>query len=130
MTVQATTQALTTQAQIVAWTCFIAGLVLLLSGVAIGLYLTFVRTKEEAQKKAEEAKAKIEELKQAAASAAGGMEAADATNTAEEAKSIVDQFAGIVSSLPENMRFPGLLILVGTLLMSVATVQFGGVSFF
>jgi hypothetical protein len=114
----------------VAWTCFIAGLVLLLSGVAIGLYLTFVRTKEEAQKKAEEAKAKIEELKQAAASAAGGMEAADATNTAEEAKSIVDQFAGIVSSLPENMRFPGLLILVGTLLMSVATVQFGGVSFF
>jgi hypothetical protein len=123
-------QELSTQAEIVAWACFIAGLVLLASGVAIGLYLTFVRTKEEAKNKAEEAKDRIDELKQAAASAPAGMEAGEATDKAEEAKSVVDEFAGLISSLPETMRFPGLLILVGTLLMSVATVQFGGVSFF
>jgi hypothetical protein len=35
---------------------------------------------------------------------------------------------GIVAALPENLRFAGLLVLVGTVLMGVATIQFGGVS--
>ena len=45
-------------------------------------------------------------------------------------KSALDEVSGIVAALPENLRFAGLLILVGAALMSVATVQFGGHSIF
>ncbi|HET9287130.1 MAG TPA: hypothetical protein VFO26_06185 [Gaiella sp.] len=48
----------------------------------------------------------------------------------EAASSALEQVQGIVAALPENLRFAGLLILVGAVLMGVATVQFGDVSLF
>ena len=48
----------------------------------------------------------------------------------EAAKSALEQVGSIVASLPENLRFAGLLVLVGAVLMSVATIQFGGTSLF
>jgi len=60
--------------------------------------------------------------------------AADSTLVAstltESASSTLKELSGIVGALPERTRFAGLLILVGTLLISVATIQFGGTSLF
>jgi hypothetical protein len=56
--------------------------------------------------------------------------AADADTSAGAAKSALDQMSGIVGALPENLRFAGMLALVGTVLVSVATVQFGGTFLF
>jgi len=50
--------------------------------------------------------------------------------SADAAKSALEQVQGIVGALPENLRFAGLLVLIGTLLISVATVQFGHISLF
>jgi hypothetical protein len=126
---------MSTQAQIVAWTCFVVGTVLLLVGVVIGFYVTFKTTGEHMKTKVDEAKQKIEELKTTAVSAARADSAdepaaAAAASTAEAAKSTLEQLQGIIAALPEATRFPGLLILVGAVLMSVATVQFGGHSLF
>jgi hypothetical protein len=104
-------------AEIVAWSCFFVGVVLLFAGVVIGLYLTFWRKTQEVKQKVEEAKSKVEELKQTAMS--GSMKATDegaaasAQRTAAEAKSTLEEIGGIVGALPENLRFAGLLILVG-----------------
>jgi len=126
---------MSTQAQIVAWTCFVVGTVLLFVGVIIGFYVTFKKAGEHVQTKVDEAKQRIEELKTAAVSAAQADSpsqpaAAAAASTAEAAQSTLEELQGIIAALPEAMRFPGLLILVGTVLMSVATVQFGGHSLF
>lgn len=66
-----------------------------------------------------------------------GFESTAAAGTAQEAsasaaaaKSAIEQVQGIVGSLPVNVRFAGLLVLVGAVLMSVATIEFGGVSLF
>jgi hypothetical protein len=37
---------------------------------------------------------------------------------------------GSLPPLPENLRFSGMLVLVGAVLISIATIQFGGVSLF
>jgi predicted histidine transporter YuiF (NhaC family) len=126
---------MSTQAEIVAWTCFVVGTVLLLVGVIIGFYVTFKKAGEHAQKKVDEAKQRIEELRMTAVSAARADNASEpaaaaAASTAAAAKSTLEELQGIIAALPEAMRFPGLLILVGTVLMSVATVQFGGHSLF
>jgi hypothetical protein len=126
---------MSTQAQIVAWTCFVVGTVLLLVGVALGFYVTFKKTGEHVQAKVDEAKQKIDELKTTAVSSARADSASEpaaaaAASTAEAAKSTLEEVQGIIAALPEATRFPGLLILVGTVLMSVATVQFGGHSLF
>jgi hypothetical protein len=122
-------------AEIVAWSCFFVGVALLFAGVAIGLGLTFWRKTQDVKQKVEEAKDQIEELKETAMS--GSMKAtvdegaaASAQTKAAEAKSTLEEIGGIVGALPENLRFAGLLVLVGTVLMSVATVQFGGHSLF
>jgi hypothetical protein len=52
--------ALSGSAKAVAWICFIVGIVLLLAGVLIGLWVTF---KTPATKAADEAKKKIEDAK-------------------------------------------------------------------
>ena len=122
-------------AEIVAWSCFFVGVGLLSAGVAIGLGLTFGRKVQDVRRKVEEAKDKIEELKVTAMSGslkatADEGAAATAQSKAAEAKSTLEEIGGIVGALPENLRFAGLLILVGTVLMSVATVQFGGHSLF
>jgi predicted histidine transporter YuiF (NhaC family) len=126
---------MSTQAEIVAWTCFVVGTVLLLVGVVIGFYVTFRNTRAQIQTKVEEAKQRIEELKTTALSAARADSASEpaaaaAASTAEAAKGTLEQLQGIIAALPEATRFPALLILVGTALMSVATVQFGGHSLF
>jgi hypothetical protein len=129
---------LTGNAEVVAWICFVSGLVLLVSGVVIGLFLTFTKTKrsaEDVKKKVEDAKEKIDALQESAVSGSLRAEADQgtanqATAQAAVAKSALDEISGIISSLPENLRFAGLLALVGVALMSVATVQFGGHSIF
>jgi hypothetical protein len=139
-----------TQAQVVGWTCFVVGVALLVAGVVLGFAVSFRqarRSADEARKKLDEATAKLEEARghilrtsSAVASAdlegvgdstAEATEAVGAAGTStEQAKSALEQVQGILAALPENLRFAGLLILVGTVLMSVATVQFGGVSLF
>jgi hypothetical protein len=121
-------------AEIVAWTCFVVGIVLLTAGVVMGLALTFWKHRQDVTKKVEEAKAKVDELKATAMSqtraTAGEAPAATAEAQAAAAKGTLEEIGSIVGALPENLRFAGLLVLVGTVLMSVATVQFGGQSLF
>jgi Tfp pilus assembly protein PilO len=122
-------------AEIVAWTCFVVGIVLLLAGVLIGLALTFRKATKEVQEKMRVLRGKVDELKDTAINgslkASADEQAASAAETkAAEVKSTLDEVSGIVGALPENLRFAGLLALVGTALMGVATVQFGGHSLF
>ena len=129
-------------AETVAWVCFILGAVVVLVGLYLGIVAAPQKAGEETKKKLEEAKAKMEEttahLERATARGRGddaaAAEAADATETAkettEQAKSLLDGIGEAVGSLPEHQRFPGLLVLVGTALMGVATIQFGGTSIF
>lgn len=139
-----------TQAEFVAWTCFVVGIALLGVGVFLGLRLSAHGVQEkaaEAKAKADEAHASLAEARShieetSAAVAGSGLEGVGAsTEAATEAvaaagastaaaTSALEQVQGIVGALPENLRFAGLLILVGTVLMGVATVQFGGVSLF
>ena len=134
------------QADGVAWACFGVGLLVLLAGVIVGLRTSLVHAPADASTKLDEVKTKLEETKghiENATSAVGsstlesGAAAAEATASAqaagasaEAAKSALEQLQGIVGSLPENLRFAGLLVLIGTALMSVATIQFGGVPLF
>ncbi len=60
-----------------------------------------------------------------AASSAAGAAASNDT-----AKTKLEQIESLIGSLPEELRFAGFLILVGTVLMGVATIQFGGTSLF
>ncbi len=139
-----------TQADVVAWLCFGIGTAVLTVGVALGT----ARSLRHAPAKTEEASAKLDEararldaatvhiaastsavatadLESFDASAADASTAAQAAGASvEEAKSALEQAQSIIAALPENLRFAGLLILVGAILMGVATVEFGGVSLF
>ena len=53
-------------AAIVAWTCFVVGIVLLFAGVVIGLALTFRKTTKEVQEKLKLLRGKVDELKDTA----------------------------------------------------------------
>jgi hypothetical protein len=132
------TLALVTNKEAVTWICFGVGLVLVIGGSILGLTLSLRAAPSAASEKIDEAKGKIEEARATMATAAQpGLESTAAASTAEaavssaeEAKSALEQVEGIVASLPENLRFSGMLVLVGVVLMSVATIQFGGVSLF
>jgi FtsZ-interacting cell division protein ZipA len=133
------------QGDAVAWICFVTGLVILVLGVVIGLWTSFTRASrkaDEAMAKLDEAKAKIGEakahievttsavvnsdLESFNAAAPNATEAVQAAGeSTAEAGTALEQVQGIVGSLPENLRFAGLLVLVGTALMGVATIQFG-----
>jgi hypothetical protein len=131
----AATTSLTGDAKAVAWVCFGLGIVLVVVGVVIGLYLSFTKTKKDVEKKVEEAAQHIDNAKQAAltgSSFEGVNQAAagQASQESEAAKGALEEISSIIGSLPEHLRFAGLLILVGVVLMSVATVQFGGHSIF
>jgi hypothetical protein len=129
-----------TSAQIVAWICFGLGVVILLTGVRIGLGLSFAKTNKglsakDAKAKVEDASTKVQALKTQAMTAAlsptSDSSAADAASSGANAvKGTLEDISNILSALPENLRFAGLLVLIGTILMSVATVQFGGHSLF
>jgi hypothetical protein len=138
------------QADFVAWTCFLVGIVLVAIGVLLGLRLSASGIGE----KAAEAKAKAAAAQRSLAEAHGHIEqtsaalagsnlegvgasteaateaVAAAGASTEAASTALQQVQGIVAALPENLRFAGLLIVVGTVLMGVATVQFGKVSLF
>jgi hypothetical protein len=133
----------------VRWTCFVVGIIVLFGGVALGLSTSLRRAPgktRDAHAKLDEATARIAEAKvqieTARSAVVSGPEpsrvsAAEATTAADEAgasmeaaKTALEQAQGIVGALPENLRFAGLLVLVGTVLMGIATIQFGGVSLF
>jgi flagellar basal body-associated protein FliL len=143
------TEAITGARAVVAVICLIVGIVVLLAGVGIGLFLSFRQAAPPAQ--LDQAKQELDKAEQhvvtARAEIAGlgsrGLEAGGAPDTSkaaaatasaaastEAAKSAIEQIQGAIASLPENLRFAGLLVLVGAVLMSVATVQFGGTSLF
>lgn len=121
------------------WACFVIGAILLLAGAALGVYLGAkepdAKTKEDIKKKADQAKTQIEQLTQQAVKAANtdAKDTAAATESKEKgdaAASTVKDLEGLLKALPERLRFAGFLIIFGALLMSVATVQFGGHSIF
>jgi disulfide bond formation protein DsbB len=122
----------------IGWFCFVVGLIVMFVGIAIGIYLSLSKSTKDAEdvkKKVDEAKKQVDALQASAVSssltAAPNQEAADQAQTqAAAAKSTLDEISSIIGSLPENLRFAGLLVLVGVALMSVATVQFGGQSIF
>ena len=122
-------------AEVVAWICFVLGAIVLLAGIYIGVRTAPAKAAEETKRKIEEAKANIAETQAALEAASSGAEsaplaAASAKETAEAAKSALEQVGGMVGSLPEHQRFPGMLVLMGAVLMSVGTIQFGGTSIF
>jgi hypothetical protein len=125
-----------TSAEIVAWACFVLGIVILLAGVGIGILLSVGKTSKgvsaaDAGAKVKAAAAQVDALKSTAVAGANNPStdpeaAAAVSKQAAATQSVLEQIGGIVGSLPENLRFAGLLVLVGAALMSVATVQFGG----
>lgn len=139
-----------TQADVVGWLCFVAGILVLAGGVAIGLSISRMQAgggAKAAKTKLEEARSNIADAKRhiertasevsqpamesAGIDASGATEAAKAAgDSTDAAGTALEQVEGIVASLPENLRFAGLLVLVGTVLMGVAVIQFGGVSLF
>jgi uncharacterized protein HemX len=138
---------LSTSAKAVSWTCFGLGIALVVAGVVYGFVVIFWKQPQKAKQKAEqnanEAKATIDALanKGLVAAKTKGVSVdavGDIQQTRDEAKAKVDEakdtvlgdIGSIIGSLPEALRFPGLMILVGTVLMSVAAVQFGGHSIF
>jgi hypothetical protein len=122
--------------EVVAWICFGVGVVILTAGVVIGLVLSFKETPKgvtakDAKAKVEEALTKVQELKTSAVAnantaAVDQAAAADADKKGNAAESALEQIGSILGSLPENLRFSGLLVLIGAVLMSVGTIQFGG----
>lgn len=125
-------------AELVAWLCFGLGAIVLLVGLYLGMKKAPEKAEEENKQKIEEAKAKLDEttsqLRAATSRNLAGGDAAGAAETAtakaEEAKSALEQVGSIVGSLPEHQRFPGMLVLVGAVLMGVGTIQFGGTAIF
>lgn len=133
-------------AQAEAWICLAVGVGLVVAGVVAG-FMTKAATTGAAKQKISDAHKQLDDAKQQADKATQlvqqegvgdpatvGAAAKSATKAAsastDKAKSALDQAASIISSLPENIRFPGMLVLLGTILMSVATIQFGGTSIF
>jgi hypothetical protein len=131
----------------VAVVCLVLGVALIVTGAAHGVAVSRRESKvaqvtgelEEAERRFHATRDRLESMQ------AGGLEsvgdlagassqlhlaAAEAESAAGAAKSAVEQISGVVGALPENLRFSGLLLLVGTVLVSVATIQFGGTSLF
>lgn len=120
------------------------GILVLGAGVFTGLRTSLSEAPGKAKDKLDEASQKIAEAKEhidrtteameggmAAAVSAEARSAGEAAGTsADAAKSAIEQVEGIVGALPENLRFAGVLVLVGTVLIGVATIQFGGTSLF
>jgi hypothetical protein len=134
----------------VAGTCFVVGVALIGVGGVLGFQISKKELDShasaklaEASKQLDTAHARIRDTRQevenlqggnleGVQSAAAGVRtaAADAESSASAAKSALEQVSGIVGALPENLRFSAVLMLVGMVLVSVATTQFGGTSLF
>jgi hypothetical protein len=132
------------QADAVGWVCLVIGTLVLGAGVFTGLRTSLTEAPGKAKDKLDEASQKIDEAKEhidrTTEAMEGGLETAVAAEaksagqaagtSADAAKSAIEQVEGIVGALPENLRFAGVLVLVGTVLIGVATIQFGGTSLF
>ncbi len=128
--------------EFIGYACFILGAIVLLTGVGVGLFTSLKGpvkgTTDAAKEKLQTARTalqmmpdKVDDAKEAQPGSDRADRAAeDAKERTAEAKTAVQQVQDIISALPENLRFAGLLVLIGTALMSVATIQFGGVSLF
>lgn len=122
----------------VAAACFIAGLVVLAIGCWVGVKTKITGTTEAAKEHLADAKQKLEgaqadlraEVRALADGGTPGGVGEAAVAQQNQAKSAIQQASDIIGSLPEALRFAGLLVLVGTILIGVATIQFGGVSLF
>ncbi len=124
----------------IAWACFVIGALVFLAGVALGLLLSLRETNagvsaKDAQAKIKAATATVNTLTANAVQAARTVGADDSTATkvgseGGTAASTLKEVEGIIGALPERIRFSAVLILIGALLMSVATVQFGGHAIF
>lgn len=140
-----------TGAEFVALFCLVLGSALICTGAWLGIQasrkpLLAAKEKIEAvSEKLDEAHQSIGKTRDSLDSLShGGLEmaglasagqeasgaAADAATSTKEAKSALDQVSGIVGSLPEHLRFAGMQVLVGAVLVGVATVQFGGTTIF
>ena len=130
-------------AEVVGWVCFIIGAVGVLTGGVFGVLWargeahTTVAAASDKSKKEEivkGAKSAVAELsttaKTAAKEAPSEGKEDEAAQKASAAQSAVDELAAIIKALPERLRFWGFLILVGGLLMSVATIEFSGHAIF
>jgi Flp pilus assembly protein TadB len=123
--------------EIVAWACFVLGIAVMVVGVVDGLRNApkkAAKDKElvkEASEQAEQLKAQQDQVRDLSAkgeATAADEKAAEASSKAES--SVLASVGTIVASLPEYQRFPGMLVLLGVVLMGVATIQFGGTSIF
>jgi hypothetical protein len=126
---------LTGHADTVASICFGIGALLVLAGTVIGLVLSFKGANKPSKEKVEDAITKTHQLKTTAKEAAESQNAEPAVaKSADDAggaiEGVLKEVAGTIGALPEQLRFSGLVVLVGLLLMSVAVVQFGGHSIF
>lgn len=127
---------LTGNASVVGWVCLVLGVLLVVAGAGIGLYLNMSEPGRggaggSAKDKISSALSKTVELKTEAKTAAASTtpepeKAAAADTAASGIESVLKELDGMVGALPERLRFSGLLVLLGALLISVATVQFGG----
>jgi hypothetical protein len=139
-------------ATVVGWVCLVAGLLLIGVGASLGVRASVAAAPAAVKARLDEAARKMESAarnvgdarerigvarqagqesrSQADAGEAAQRAADEAVQSTADAKSALEQVGSIVGSLPETLRFPGLLVLVGTVLTSVATIQFGGTSLF
>lgn len=132
-----------TSAEAVGWICFVIGAIGVLTGGVFGVLWamgeahTTVAAASDKPKKEEvvkAAKSAVAELSDTAKTAAKEAPSEDKANEAAQkagaAESAVADLAAIVKALPERLRFWGFLILIGGLLMSVATIEFSGHAIF
>jgi hypothetical protein len=128
---------LSTNAETVATVCFFIGAAMVVVGALVGLVMSWkeLTTGGSAKQKVNGALKTVEALKDTATKAAESTTAEPATAHSAEGKgaaaeSALKEIEGIIGSLPERLRFGAMGVLIGALLMSVATVQFGGHSIF
>lgn len=121
------------------WICFGLGGLMFLVGLVLGAYIGWKEavgaTREKVEAKVDLAVKKVSDLTARAVDAANtdGKDAAAATAataTGGSTTAALKEVEELLKTLPERLRFAGFLILIGALLMSVATVQFGGHSIF
>jgi hypothetical protein len=131
-------------AEAVGWICFFIGAAGVLAGGILGGLWAFgeahtaVAAGEDTPKKKEEvgkaARETVEKVSSTAELAAKSQPSKALEEKAKEdakaAQSTVADLAAIIKALPERLRFWGFLILIGGLLMSVATIEFNGHSIF
>lgn len=122
---------------VVGWSCFAIGAILVLGGTVTGTLLALKPAAAnatakiaQAQKSLDDATTQLDRVGQANLESGGPDPKAAVAAKTEAAKSTLEEISGIIGALPEQLRFSGLVVLIGAVLMSVATIQFGHTSLF